>query len=239
VTPPATKPKVGQFVLHAKALHGNAYDGHTLGPVVADMEKQTGVEARRIHVDKGYRGHSHPHKFRIWISGQARRVTKAIRREMRRRATVGPVTGHLKAYAAHHLEKAIGARRNAMDRAMENLEQESGGAGPVERPDPEGAIPDRDDLRDLETLLRPAIGPLSGPRQGDLPSPADGNRLQSEAGKSSIGDRSRMNPLGVRLDLLIQHKMNCRTGPQTEEARHHRQQGPENSNKTTTQTQFS
>jgi IS5 family transposase len=27
----ATKPKGGQFVLHA--LHGNRFDGHTLGPV--------------------------------------------------------------------------------------------------------------------------------------------------------------------------------------------------------------
>ena len=43
-------------MLHAKALHGNPFDGHTLGPVVADMEKLTGVEARRIHVDKGYLG---------------------------------------------------------------------------------------------------------------------------------------------------------------------------------------
>ena len=25
--------KGGQFVLHAKALHANPYDGHTLGPV--------------------------------------------------------------------------------------------------------------------------------------------------------------------------------------------------------------
>ena len=54
------QPKGGQFVLHAKALHGNPFDGHTLGPVVADLEKLTGVEARRIHVDKGYRGHNHP-----------------------------------------------------------------------------------------------------------------------------------------------------------------------------------
>jgi len=30
--------KRGQFVLHAKALHGNPYDGHTLGPVIADLE---------------------------------------------------------------------------------------------------------------------------------------------------------------------------------------------------------
>ncbi len=50
---PRDVPKGGQFVLHAKALHGNPFDGHTLGPVVADMEKLTGVEARRIHLDKG------------------------------------------------------------------------------------------------------------------------------------------------------------------------------------------
>src|SRR6266446_10641259 len=31
VATPVTSPKGGQFVLHAKALHGNPYDGHTLG----------------------------------------------------------------------------------------------------------------------------------------------------------------------------------------------------------------
>jgi len=97
VATPVTSPKGGQFVLHAKALHGNPYDGHTLGAVIADLEKLTGVETRRIHVDKGYRGHSHPHRFRVWISGQVRRVTASIRREMRRRAAVEPVIGHLKA----------------------------------------------------------------------------------------------------------------------------------------------
>src|SRR5262249_31011389 len=55
----ATKPKSGQFVLHAKTLHGNPFDGHTLGPVMAELEQQTGVETHRIHVDKGYRGHNH------------------------------------------------------------------------------------------------------------------------------------------------------------------------------------
>jgi transposase, IS5 family len=103
VATPVTRPKGGLFVLHAKALHGNPYDGHTLGPVVAEIEKLTGVEVRRIHVDKGYRGHNHPHKFRVWISGQVRRVTKAIRREMRRRAVVEPVIGHIK--AEHRMER--------------------------------------------------------------------------------------------------------------------------------------
>jgi IS5 family transposase len=88
-------------VLHAQALHGNPFDGHTLGPVVAGIETLTGVETRRIHVDKGYRGHSYPHKFRVWITGQVRRVTKTIRREMKRRAAVEPIIGHLK--AEHHL----------------------------------------------------------------------------------------------------------------------------------------
>ena len=96
IATPATAPKGGQFVLHAKALHGNPYDGHTLGPVIADLEKLTGVAVRRIHGDKGYRGHNYPDRFKVWISGQLRRVTKAIRREMRRRAAVEPVIGHLK-----------------------------------------------------------------------------------------------------------------------------------------------
>ena len=103
ITTPVTRPKGGHFVLHAKALHGNPYDGHTLGPVIAEMEQLTGVEVRRAHVDKGYRGHNHPHKFRVWISGQVRRVTKTIRREMRRRAAVEPTIGHVK--AEHRMER--------------------------------------------------------------------------------------------------------------------------------------
>jgi hypothetical protein len=50
---PVTQPKGGQFVLHAKALHGNPFDGHTLKGAVADVERNTGVEVRRIQVDKG------------------------------------------------------------------------------------------------------------------------------------------------------------------------------------------
>jgi len=117
VATPATKPKGGQFVLHAKALHGNPFDGHTLGPVITELEVLTGVETRRIHVDKGYRGHNHAHKFRVWISGQVRRVTAPIRREMRRRAAVEPVIGHLKAehrMGRNYLKGRDGDRINAV-----------------------------------------------------------------------------------------------------------------------------
>jgi transposase, IS5 family len=117
IATPATKPKGGQFVLHAKALHGNPFDGHTLGPVIADLEKLTGIQTRRIHVDKGYRGHNHTEKFRVWITGQVRRVTRPIRREMKRRAAVEPVIGHVKAehrMARNYLKGRDGDRINAV-----------------------------------------------------------------------------------------------------------------------------
>jgi IS5 family transposase len=117
VATPVTSPKGGQFVLHAKALHGNPYDGHTLGPILAGLEALTGIETRRIHVDKGYRGHNHTHKFRVWISGQVRRVTATIRREMKRRAAVEPVIGHLKAehrMGRNYLKGPEGDRINAV-----------------------------------------------------------------------------------------------------------------------------
>jgi IS5 family transposase len=117
IATPVTKPKGGQFVLHAKALHGNPFDGHTLGPVVTELETLTGVETRRIHVDKGYRGHNHQEKFRVWITGQARRVTAPIRREMKRRAAVEPVIGHVKAehrMGRNYLKGRDGDRINAV-----------------------------------------------------------------------------------------------------------------------------
>jgi IS5 family transposase len=117
IATPATKPKGGQFVLHAKALHGNPFDGHTLGPVITDLERQTGVTTRRIHVDKGYRGHNHREKFRVWITGQVRRVTGSIRREMKRRAAVEPVIGHTKAehrMGRNYLKGRDGDRVNAV-----------------------------------------------------------------------------------------------------------------------------
>jgi len=90
--------KGGQFALHAMALPGNPYDGHTLETVIADMEQTIGNELSRILADAGYRGHNAPesHKFRVFTAGQKRRVTPAIKRQMRRRSAVEPVIGHLK-----------------------------------------------------------------------------------------------------------------------------------------------
>jgi transposase, IS5 family len=117
IATPVTQPKGGQFVLHARALHGNPYDGHTLAAAVADVAAMTGVEVQRTHVDKGYRGHNHPNRFQVWISGQVRRTTAALKREMKRRAAIEPVIGHLKAehrMGRNHLKGREGDRINAV-----------------------------------------------------------------------------------------------------------------------------
>jgi IS5 family transposase len=62
------------------------------------MEKTIGNEIDRILADAGYRGHNAPqsHKFRVFTAGQKRRVTPAIKRQMRLRSAVEPVIGHIK-----------------------------------------------------------------------------------------------------------------------------------------------
>lgn len=111
--------KGGQFALHAKALPGNPYDGHTLSTIIPDMERTIGAEIERILADAGYRGHNAPssHKFRVFTAGQKRRMTPKIKRELRRRAAVEPVIGHIKnehRMARNYLAHAQGDAINAI-----------------------------------------------------------------------------------------------------------------------------
>ena len=86
----------GVFVLHATALPGNPYDGHTLGGVIAATEQLTGRSIERAYVDKGYRGHNTQLPHRVFISGQKRGVFGSIKRELRRRAAIEAAIGHMK-----------------------------------------------------------------------------------------------------------------------------------------------
>jgi transposase, IS5 family len=86
----------GQFVLHAKALPGNPYDGHTLGGVIDATETLTGCAIERAYVDRGYRGHATANPRRVFISGQKRGIFGVIKRELRRRSAIEPVIGHMK-----------------------------------------------------------------------------------------------------------------------------------------------
>jgi transposase, IS5 family len=87
----------GLFVLQAKALPGNPYDGHTLRAAIADTERLTGCAIERAYVDKGYRGHDADNPHRVFISGQKRGVFGVIKRELRRRSAIEAVIGHMKA----------------------------------------------------------------------------------------------------------------------------------------------
>jgi IS5 family transposase len=109
----------GQFVTHVAALPGNPYDGHTLAKVIPAIESLVGNVLERIFTDAGYRGHNAPpeHKFKVFTAGQKRRVTPQIKRQMRRRAAVEPVIGHLKAehrMGRNHLAHAAGDAINAV-----------------------------------------------------------------------------------------------------------------------------
>ena len=86
----------GQFVLHARSLPGNPYDGHTLAGVVDGTEALTGRKIERVYADKGYRGHKTANPRRVFISGQRRGVVGIIKRELRRRSAIEAVIGHLK-----------------------------------------------------------------------------------------------------------------------------------------------
>ena len=93
-----TPSKGGQFIIHAKSLPGNPYDGHTLEAVIPDIEATTGGKVERTIADAGYRGHNAPaeHKFKVYTQGQKRGVTAEIKRQFRRRAAIEPLIGHAK-----------------------------------------------------------------------------------------------------------------------------------------------
>jgi len=110
----------GQFVAHVKAMPGNPYDGHTLATVIPDIESKIGASIQRVVADRGYRGHNAPpdHKFKVFVTEQKRGMTKAIKREMRRRAAVEPVIGHAK--SDHRMDRnyLVGSKGDAVNAVL-------------------------------------------------------------------------------------------------------------------------
>jgi IS5 family transposase len=107
----------GHFVLHAGALHGRPYDGHTLKGVLEEMTRITGIEPERTYVDRGYRGHDYPKKHRVFRSGQKRGIVGSIKKELRKRTIVEPIIGHLKSdgrMGRNYLKGELGDKQNAL-----------------------------------------------------------------------------------------------------------------------------
>lgn len=89
--------KGGHFLLHAQALHGNPFDGHTLAAALQDIRKIVGRTPLRTVVDQGYKGHRvAPPYTVVYLTGQRRGVTEKIKRWLKRRAVVEPIIGHAK-----------------------------------------------------------------------------------------------------------------------------------------------
>jgi hypothetical protein len=94
---PGDRAPGGQFVVSAKALHDNPFDAHTLRPTITQLEGLTGVGTR-----------SHPCRQGLLRLQPRRKVPRLDqrpsqpphcyeRREMKCRAAVETVIGHLKA----------------------------------------------------------------------------------------------------------------------------------------------
>ena len=85
------------FVVGAMAHHGRPYDGHTLGTVIAQIEKLSGVKPSEAHVDLGYRGHGiKDSDIQIILARQKRGITPAKKRRQKRRNAIEPIIGHCK-----------------------------------------------------------------------------------------------------------------------------------------------
>ena len=84
------------LVLAAKHFEGNPYDGHTLKDTVSQAVQMTGVEAKRIYVDKGFRGHDYEGGADVIPSGRKRGLSPQMKRELKRRSAIEATIGHMK-----------------------------------------------------------------------------------------------------------------------------------------------
>ena len=108
------------FILGTQGLEGNPYDGHTLKDALDQVTERTGVRPERCYVDRGYRGHGVTNT-QVFLSGQRRKVTPTIKREMKRRSAIEAVIGHQKTEGQlgwNRLRGVLGDRMNALMAAI-------------------------------------------------------------------------------------------------------------------------
>ena len=107
----------GQFIVGMQSLPGSPYDGHTLTCQIEQVERLTGVAVQRAYVDRGYRGHKHGGKAKVYIAHTRGISSPTIKRELKRRNALEPIIGHTKAdglLERNHLAGATGDAINAL-----------------------------------------------------------------------------------------------------------------------------
>lgn len=99
----------GNWMVAARMLPDNPYDGHTLAETLSVVERVTGVALTDVYVDKGYRGHGYTGMTKIHMAGAAyANRSRSERRRRKRRSAVEPKIGHLK--SDHRMNRCYLAR---------------------------------------------------------------------------------------------------------------------------------
>jgi IS5 family transposase len=107
------------WIVGVQALHGNPYDGHTLGGAIKQVERITGRQVSEAFADKGYRGHDYTGQAQVHITGLrgSAPAGKALRKRKKRRSAVEPKIGHLKSdnrMGRNFLKGMVGDQINAL-----------------------------------------------------------------------------------------------------------------------------
>jgi len=86
------------WIVGIQAFPGNPYDGHTLEKTLDQVERLSGRKIKEVYVDKGYRGHGYEGETVINIVGTRKmnRMTRTVRKWLKRRNAIEPIFGHLK-----------------------------------------------------------------------------------------------------------------------------------------------
>ena len=81
------------FVTAIRSFPGNPYDGHTLDDQLQQSETLTGVTAKTVAVDLGYRGR---HETQANIIHRGKKLSKRQKKRLRRRSMIEAMIGHMK-----------------------------------------------------------------------------------------------------------------------------------------------
>jgi transposase, IS5 family len=83
------------FIVGARSMPGNPYDGHTLQEALDQVEVLTDIRPSLAVVDRGYRGHGVT-RTRVLISGMRKGITPMLAKLLRRRSAIEAEIGHMK-----------------------------------------------------------------------------------------------------------------------------------------------
>ncbi|MGF6960613.1 IS5 family transposase [Paraburkholderia youngii] len=84
------------FVVGARSMPGNPYDGHTLAEALEQAAILSDVKPDVAIVDRGYKGVA-VEGVKIYHPGLRRGITRGLRAMIQRRSAIEPAIGHMKA----------------------------------------------------------------------------------------------------------------------------------------------